>query len=68
MSEVRRIDSAGAATLLEHYHNSRRYEGRILLAGVNRQALSLLEVLGLSGIFEIVPDMEAARQVLNPRL
>lgn len=64
MSQVGRIDSSGAATLLEHYQNSRRYQGRIALAGLNAPAVSFLELLGLGGIFELFPDVEAARRVL----
>jgi anti-sigma B factor antagonist len=65
LSRVSRLDSSGAATLLEHYQHSRRYSGRTVLAGMNHQGLDLLRLLGLENLFEFFATAEQARQALG---
>lgn len=64
-SRVKYIDSSGLATLVEYYQNSRSYSGKIALAGLSNRVRSIFDLVRLSEIFSIYPDMSAARQELS---
>lgn len=63
-SRVKYIDSSGLATLVEYYQNSRSYSGKIALAGLSNRVRSIFDLVRLSEIFPIYPDVNSARQGL----
>ena len=61
------VDSAGLGLLIGAYV-SRRKTGRMLvLTGVNRRVLSLLQITGVEPLFLIFPDLDYAVQALNAK-
>lgn len=63
-SDVCYIDSSGLATLIEYYQNSRAYQGRIALAGLNQRVRSIFDLVRLSEIFPIFADPSLAQASL----
>ena len=64
-TEVKYIDSSGLATLVEYYQKSRIYAGQLALAGMNARVKSVFDLVRLSEIFAIYPDLAAARAGLG---
>ena len=53
LSQLRFIDSAGIATLIECLQGTRGYGGRLHLCGMNQQILNVFEVARLDTVFQI---------------
>ena len=67
LTSVPYIDSAGLGLLMGAYV-SRRKAGRMLvLTGVNRRVLSLLQITGVEPLLLIFPDLDCAIQALSTR-
>ena len=62
---VKYIDSSGLATLVEYYQKSRSYSGRIAMAGLSNRVRSVFDLVRLSEIFSIYPNVAEARQALS---
>ena len=58
------IDSAGVGALVALLKAVKKLGGRMILAGVQPQVLSVLDIIRLTTVFEIVPDEEAALHAL----
>jgi anti-sigma B factor antagonist len=67
LTAVPYIDSAGLGLLMGAYV-SRRKAGRMLvLTGVNRRVLTLLQITGVEPLFLIFPDLDYAMQALSAK-
>jgi anti-sigma B factor antagonist len=60
LSEVTYIDSSGLAVLINAEQNVETYDGKFMLAGVQPDVQSILEVAGLSQFFLVYPHVDAA--------
>jgi len=58
LSKVSHVDSAGIATLIDWFHESKRENMRFTLAGPSLEVLTLLELDHLRGVFEVVPPLQ----------
>lgn len=64
-TEVKYVDSSGLATLVEYYQKSRSYSGQIALAGLSIRVRSVFDLVRLSEIFSIYPNVVEARAGFN---
>ena len=64
-TEVKYIDSSGLATLVEYYQKSRSYSGQLALAGMSNRVRSVFDLVRLSEIFSIYPNVAEARAGLR---
>ena len=60
LSDVTYIDSSGLAVLINAEQNVETYGGKFMLAGVQPEVQSILEVAGLSQFFLVYPHVDAA--------
>jgi anti-anti-sigma factor len=60
LSQVTSIDMSGLATLVEATRMARRQGTRLVLAGIQGQPASLLEVAHLDQLFDIAPEQQSA--------
>lgn len=60
LSGVNYIDSSGLAVLINGAQNVEMYGGRFMLAGVQDDVRSILEIAGLSQFFLVFPHVDAA--------
>ncbi|SRR6266487_1245642 len=60
LSAVNYIDSSGLAVLINGAQNVEMYNGRFMLAGVQDDVRSILEIAGLSHFFLVFPHVDAA--------
>ena len=60
LSDVTYIDSSGLAVLINGAQNVETYGGKFMLAGVQPDVQSILEVAGLSQFFIVYPHVDAA--------
>jgi anti-anti-sigma factor len=58
LSKVKHIDTAGIATLLDWFRQSKKDKLRFVLAGLTPRVQALLEMEHLKGVFEVVPPLE----------
>ncbi len=65
LSGVTMIDSSGVAVLLEAFQSARHRGKEFILASVDESVLRILKLARLDTVFEIVEDIEAARQVIS---
>jgi anti-sigma B factor antagonist len=63
LSGVPYVDSAGLGVLVNSYVSHQKNGRRLILAGVPERVMSLLKMTRVDQLFEIVPDVEVARQV-----
>lgn len=57
LQQVRFIDSSGLGALLAGFKNAERKSGRLLLANIQPQVLSMFELTRLNRVFEIYADL-----------
>jgi len=62
MAQVPYIDSSGVATLVECLQGVSRYGGKLRLAALRRQTLSVFEISRLDTVFAIFENLERAIQ------
>jgi anti-sigma B factor antagonist len=60
LSDVTYIDSSGLAVLINAAQTVETYGGKLMLAGVQPDVQSILEVAGLSQFFLVYPHVDAA--------
>ena len=60
LSEVEFMDTAGFEVLLEEWNSSRQFDGRICLVAQQGPITRLLELTGLSELFELYAEPEVA--------
>jgi len=60
LSRVTYIDSSGLAVLIEGMQNVEEYGGKLTLAGMNENVLSIFEMARLDQFFLIFPHVDAA--------
>ena len=60
LSRVTYIDSSGLAVLIEAMQNVEEYGGKLTLAGMNENVLSIFEMARLDQFFLIFPHVDAA--------
>jgi anti-sigma B factor antagonist len=60
MAGVPYIDSSGVATLVECLQGVSRYGGKLRLAAMGRQTLSVLEISRLDTVFSVFDSLEGA--------
>jgi anti-sigma B factor antagonist len=60
LSDVTYIDSSGLAVLINGAQNVETYGGKFMLAGVQPEVQSILDVAGLGQFFLIYPHVDAA--------
>jgi len=60
LEKVRFIDSSGLGALLSGYKNAAAHAGKLALAGVQPQVLSMFELTRLNRVFEIYTDVGEA--------
>ena len=65
LSGVTMIDSSGVAGLLEAFQSARKRDKGFILASVDESVLRVLKLARLDTVFEIVEDIEAARQAID---
>ena len=65
LSELSYISSAGIAALMLFLQQVRRREGDLVLMQPMPKVRKVLDLLGFTQIFKIVPDREAARKALG---
>jgi anti-sigma B factor antagonist len=58
LSKLSHVDSAGIATLLDWFQQSKRENLRFTLAGLIPEVQALLEMEHLKGVFEVVPPLQ----------
>jgi len=56
--EVPHMDSSGVATLVEALQRVKRYDGRLVLVGLQERVKSVFEIAKLTDLFEIKPDLQ----------
>lgn len=57
LGKVRFIDSSGLGALLSGYKNAAANNGKLVLANIQPQVLSMFELTRLNRVFEIYPDL-----------
>ncbi len=60
LCEAPYMDSSGIATLVEGLKFSKKGNARFTLSGLRPSVESVFELAHLKGVFEMVPDLEAA--------
>ena len=60
LSAVDYIDSSGLAVLINGAQNVEMYRGKFMLAGVQDDVRSILDIAGLSQFFLVFPHVDAA--------
>ena len=60
LEEVPYMDSSGVATLVEAMQVARRYNGSLLLCGMQERVRSIFEIARLDTVFQIVDTLEDA--------
>jgi anti-sigma B factor antagonist len=60
LSGVKFIDTAGLEVLLEEWNASRQLDGRLCLVAQQGPITRLLEVTGLSDLFDLYAELDAA--------
>lgn len=60
LDKVRFIDSSGLGALLSGYKNAAAKSGKLALAGIQQQVLSMFELTRLNRVFEIYADLDDA--------
>jgi len=58
LEQVRFIDSSGLGALLAGFKNAERKSGKLVLANLQPQVLSMFELTRLNRVFEIYADLE----------
>ncbi len=61
---VNYIDSSGLATLVEYFKNSRRYDGRLAVAGLSERVRSIFDLVRLGEVFGVFASVTDAREAL----
>ena len=61
LSAVTYIDSAGLAALIQAMQKVEGYGGKFVLAGLQETVRSIFEISRLDQVFQIFPDVDAAR-------
>ncbi|MEM9444758.1 MAG: STAS domain-containing protein [Verrucomicrobiota bacterium] len=64
-TQVNYIDSSGLATFVEYYQGSRKYSGKIAMAGMSQRVKSVFELVRLGEIFSIKESVDDALQLLK---
>jgi anti-anti-sigma factor len=62
LSGVPYVDSAGLGVLVNSYVSHQKNGRRLILAGVPERVMSLLKMTRVDQLFEILPDLDAARR------
>ena len=62
---VQYMDSSGIATLVEGLQQVGKYDGRLILYGLNNAVREVFELSRLDRVFQIFPNAEAAQQSLQ---
>ena len=65
LSEMDYVSSVGLRVLLAHLKKLKASQGRLVLSGLNAEVQEIFDMAGFSSLFEISPDLEAARQILR---
>jgi anti-anti-sigma factor len=65
LSEMDYVSSVGLRVFLAHLKKLKSDQGRMVLAGLNDEVQEIFDMAGFSSLFEITPDLEAARSVLR---
>ena len=60
LSQVRFIDSSGLGALLSGFKNAAARSGKLVLANIQSQVLSMFELTRLNRVFEIYADINDA--------
>jgi anti-sigma B factor antagonist len=60
LEQVRFIDSSGLGALLSGYKNASAKSGKLAIANLQRQVLSMFELTRLDRVFEIYADLNEA--------
>ncbi|MGZ5006968.1 MAG: STAS domain-containing protein [Methylobacter sp.] len=60
LEHVRFIDSSGLGALLSGYKNAATRSGKLALANMQQQVLSMFELTRLNRVFEIYADLDEA--------
>ncbi len=58
LGQVRFIDSSGLGALLAGFKNAERKSGKLVLANLQPQVMSMFELTRLNRVFEIYADLE----------
>lgn len=58
LGQVRFIDSSGLGALLAGFKNAERKSGKLVLANLQPQVMSMFELTRLNRVFEIYADVE----------
>ncbi|HPW65316.1 MAG TPA: STAS domain-containing protein, partial [Candidatus Omnitrophota bacterium] len=61
LSKVDYMDSSGIATFVEAFQRTKRYSGRLILAGLTAAVRGVFEIAKLENIFEIAADRGEAQ-------
>ena len=61
LSEVSYMDSSGVATLIEGLQLCHKYNGNLVVANLRDNVREVFELTRLDKIFQIFPDVEAAK-------
>ncbi|OQA57086.1 MAG: Anti-sigma-B factor antagonist [Candidatus Omnitrophica bacterium ADurb.Bin277] len=68
LKKVDYMDSSGIATFVEVFQKTKRYNGRLILAGLTPAVRGIFEIAKLESIFEIAQDVqEAISRFLNSK-
>lgn len=65
LSHVSYMDSSGVATLIEGLQCSKKYGGKVVLAGLQESVQQVFELTKLDKIFTIYHDIESAKKELE---
>ncbi len=60
LEQVRFIDSSGLGALLSGYKNAAAKSGKLVIANMQKQVLSMFELTRLNRVFEIYADVNEA--------
>ncbi|MEM9400043.1 MAG: STAS domain-containing protein [Verrucomicrobiota bacterium] len=59
-TNVQYIDSSGLATFVEYYQGSRKYSGKVVMAGMTQRVRSVFDLVRLGEIFSIHDSVDEA--------
>lgn len=65
LSQMDYVSSVGLRVLLAHLKKLKTSQGRLVLTGLNDEVQEIFDMAGFSALFEISPDLEAAKQALQ---
>jgi anti-anti-sigma factor len=65
LSQMEYVSSVGLRVLLAHLKKLKTSQGRLVLTGLNEEVQEIFDMAGFSALFEISPDLEAAKQALQ---